>query len=154
MYNEESNIINLSVCKLIDWLIIYCLTSRSRIFHYIWRGHHCQWRAAKFRPMLGAHGLWAGSDLYRATHAVTWDLSFSGLIRRTAPFSRLLRHAWGCREPILIRIITWAVKLNMTMYLYRSTLKIHIVVHTIGGDIISSINTLIYKIAKLTMCET
>jgi hypothetical protein len=31
----------------------------------------------------------AGRDLYRATPAVTRDLGFSGLIRRTAPFSRL-----------------------------------------------------------------
>jgi hypothetical protein len=46
-------------------------------------------RAKKFRPMFGAQGLWAGKDLYRATPAVTRDLGFSGLIRRTAPFSRL-----------------------------------------------------------------
>jgi hypothetical protein len=26
--------------------------------------------------MLGAQGLWAGRDLYRATPAVTWDLVF------------------------------------------------------------------------------
>jgi hypothetical protein len=30
-------------------MIIYGFTSRSRIFH---------WRAAKFRPILGAQGLW------------------------------------------------------------------------------------------------
>jgi hypothetical protein len=81
---------------MIDWLIIYCFTSCSRIFHLYgdvtiagegW--------AAKFRPMLGAQGLWAGRDLYRATPTVTWGLSFSGFIWRTAPFSRLLRHARG-----------------------------------------------------------
>jgi hypothetical protein len=54
--------------------------------------------------MLGAQCLWAGRDLYRATPAVTRDLGFSGLIRRTAPFNSLLRHAWGCRWPILTRI--------------------------------------------------
>jgi hypothetical protein len=68
--------------------------------------HHCRWRAAKFRPMLGAQGLWAGRDLYRATPAETRDLGFSGLIRRTAPLSCLLRHARGCGEPILTRILT------------------------------------------------
>jgi hypothetical protein len=47
--------------------------------------------------MLGAQGLWAGRDLYRATSAVTLGLGFSGLIRRTAPLSRLLRHARGWR---------------------------------------------------------
>jgi hypothetical protein len=72
----------------------------------IWRRHHCRWRAAKCRPMLGAQGLWALRDLYRATPAVTRDLGFSGLIRRTAPISRLLRHAWGCGGPILTRILT------------------------------------------------
>jgi hypothetical protein len=61
-------------------LIIYCFTSRSRFFTY-----HSRWRAAKFRLMLGAQGLWAGRDLYRATPAVTWYLYFSGLIRRIQP---------------------------------------------------------------------
>jgi hypothetical protein len=86
---------------LIDWLIICCFTSRSRIFHLYGR-----WRASKFRPMLSAQGLWAGRDLYRATPAVTRDLGFSGLIRRTAPFSRLLRHTRGCGGSILTRILT------------------------------------------------
>jgi hypothetical protein len=45
-------------------------------------------------------------DLYRATPAVTRDLGFSGLIRRTAPFSRLLRHTRGCGGSILTRILT------------------------------------------------
>jgi hypothetical protein len=45
-------------------------------------------------------------DLYRATPAVTRDLGFSGLIRRTAPISHLLRHAWECGGPILTRILT------------------------------------------------
>jgi hypothetical protein len=59
----------------IDWLIIHFFMSRSRI-----RYHHYRWRAAKFRPMFGAQGLWAGRGLYRATPAVIWDLGFSGLI--------------------------------------------------------------------------
>jgi hypothetical protein len=44
----------------------------------IWRRH---W-TVKFWLMLGALGLLAGRDLYRATPAVTLDLGFSGLIRR------------------------------------------------------------------------
>ena len=72
----------------------------------IWRRHHCKWRAAKFRPMLGAQGLWAGRDLYRATLAVTRDLGFSGLILRTSPFSRLLRHTRGYGGSSLTRILT------------------------------------------------
>jgi hypothetical protein len=54
-----------------------------------------------FWPTLGAEGLWAGRDLYRATPAVTWGLGFPGLIRRTAPFSRLLRPTRGCGGSIL-----------------------------------------------------
>jgi hypothetical protein len=71
-----------------------------------WRRHHYRWKAATFRPMLGAQGLWAGRDLYRATPAVTRDLGFSSLIRRIAPFSRLLEHTRGCGEPILTQILT------------------------------------------------
>ena len=44
--------------------------------------------------------------LYRATPAVTRGLGFTGLIRRTAPFSRLLRHTRGCGGSILLRILT------------------------------------------------
>jgi hypothetical protein len=75
--------------------------SHSTIFHL-----HCRWRAAKFRPMLGAQGLWARRDLYRSTPTMTRDLSFSALLWRTAPFSHLLQNAWGCRGPILTGILT------------------------------------------------
>jgi hypothetical protein len=58
-------------------------------------------------PMLGAQGLWTGRDLYRATPAVhmTRGLGFSGLTRRTAPFSRFLRHAKGYGGSFLTRIL-------------------------------------------------
>ena len=56
--------------------------------------------------MLGAQGLGAGRDLFRATPVVTWGLGFSGLIRRTAPLSRLLRYTRGCGGSILPRILT------------------------------------------------
>jgi hypothetical protein len=42
---------------------------------------------------------------------VTRDLDFSILTRRTAPFNRLLRHAWGCGGPILTRILTGLEKI-------------------------------------------
>jgi hypothetical protein len=86
-----------------DYLLFYV---PLRNFSLVWRRHHYQWRAAKFRPMLGAHSLWAGRDLYRATSTVTQDLGFSGLIRMTAPFHRLLRNIKGCGEPILTRTLT------------------------------------------------
>jgi hypothetical protein len=56
--------------------------------------------------MFGTQGLWAGRDLYRVTPVVTQDLGFSGLIRRTAPFSRLLRHTRRCGGSILTLILT------------------------------------------------
>jgi hypothetical protein len=56
--------------------------------------------------MLGAQGLWAGRNLYPATPTVTRGLGFSGLIRRAAPFSRLLWHTRGFGGPILTRILT------------------------------------------------
>jgi hypothetical protein len=79
---------------MVDWLFIV-LRPAYKSISLIWRRHHYRWRAAKFRPMVGAQGLWAGRDLYRATLAVTRGLGFSGLIRRTAPFSRLLQHTRG-----------------------------------------------------------
>jgi hypothetical protein len=51
-------------------------------------------------------GLWIGRDIYRATPAVTRDLGFSGLNRRTTPFSRLLQHTRICGGSILKRILT------------------------------------------------
>jgi hypothetical protein len=96
-------------------LIIYGFTSRSRIFHIFGDVTIADEGLQQFRPMLGAQGLLAGRDLYRATR----DLGFSGLIRRTAPFSRLLRHAWGCGGPILTRILTGRYqKKGLIMHLY------------------------------------
>jgi hypothetical protein len=89
---------------MVDWL--FTVLRPAQEYYITWRRHHCRWRAAKFRPMLGAQGLWAGRDLYRATPAVTRGLSFSGLIRRTAPFSRLLQHTRGCGGSILAQILT------------------------------------------------
>jgi hypothetical protein len=49
---------------LVDWLIDYLrFYVPLKNFSLVWRRHHCRWRAAKFRPMLGAQGLWAGRDL-------------------------------------------------------------------------------------------
>jgi hypothetical protein len=95
-------VINWLIDWLIDWLI-RVLRPAEEISH-IWRRQHCRWRAAKFRPMVCAQGLWTGRHLYHATPAVTQDLGFSSLIRRTAPFSRLLLHKRGRGGSILNRI--------------------------------------------------
>jgi hypothetical protein len=90
-----------------DWLIEYLrFYVPPKNISPIWRRHHYWWRAAKFRPMLGAQGLWAGRDPYHTTPAVTWDLGFSGLIRRTASFICLLRQMRGCGGSTLTRILT------------------------------------------------
>jgi hypothetical protein len=95
-------------------------------FSLIWRRHHCHEntciRAAKCRPMLGAQGLWAGKDLYHATPVVTWDLGFSGLIRRTAPFSHLLWHTKGCAGSLLPCILTGTMKIHVSS---QRHMKIH-----------------------------
>jgi hypothetical protein len=69
---------------LIDWSFIVYMPLNN--FSLIWRRHHCRWRAAKFRPLLGAQVLWAGRDLYSDTPTATRGIGFSCLIRRTAPF--------------------------------------------------------------------
>jgi hypothetical protein len=89
-----------------NWVFIVLRPTQEAFTHKSRRRHHYQWRAAQFRPMFGAQGLWAGRDLYRATPAVTRDIGFSGLIRRTAPFSRLLRLARVCGESTLALIHT------------------------------------------------
>jgi hypothetical protein len=91
------------VLMAFDSLIVYSCTSYSRIFHlygYV-TIYDYRWRVANCRPMLGAQGLWAGRDLYRAIPAVTRALGLPGLIRRTTSFSRLLRHKRGCGGSIL-----------------------------------------------------
>jgi hypothetical protein len=49
---------------------------------------------------------WTGRDLYRATPAVTRDLGFSGLIRRTSPYLVASYNTRGCGGSILTRILT------------------------------------------------
>jgi hypothetical protein len=95
--------------RLIDYFPFYVPLKN---FSLRWRRHHCWWRAEKFRPLLGAQGLWAGKYLYRATPTVKRDLAFCGLIRRTAPFIRLLRHAWGCIWPFLTWVLTGHQSIN------------------------------------------
>jgi hypothetical protein len=87
-----------------DYLVFYVPLKN---FSLIRRRHHYWWRTAKFKPMLGAQGLWAERDLYRATPAVTqaWGLGFSGLIRRIALSVASLRHTRGFWGSILTQIL-------------------------------------------------
>jgi hypothetical protein len=110
-----------------DWFNYLRLYVPLKNFSLIWRRHHWRWRAAKFRPMLGVQGLWAGRDLYRATPAESRDLGISGLIRRTAPFSRLLRHMRGCGGSILTQILAGNKAMDnrvfSTLYIHGNTLQ-------------------------------
>jgi hypothetical protein len=90
------------LCIELSWLIDYLL------FYVPIKNFHLYGDVTKVGEglqNLDTQGLWAGRDLYRATPAATRDLGISGLIRRTAPFSRLLRHARECGGPILTRIL-------------------------------------------------
>jgi hypothetical protein len=66
-----------------DWLIIYCFTSRLRIFH-------SYGDVAITGEGLGAQGLWAGRDLYRATllwHGVSvFPVSSKGQLHSVASY--------------------------------------------------------------------
>jgi hypothetical protein len=72
----------------VDWLIDWLFTPLrpAQEFLTFMETSPLLVKGCKFRPMLGTRGLWAGRDLYRAKPAVTRDLGFSGLIRRTAPY--------------------------------------------------------------------
>jgi hypothetical protein len=71
---------------LIDWLIDY-------IFHLYGdvtiTGVQMD---AEFRPIFDIHSLWVGKDLFRATPAVTQDLSFFRSHPKDRPWSRLTTH--------------------------------------------------------------
>jgi hypothetical protein len=87
---------------------VYCLLFNVPLknISLIWRHHHDQWRAANLDLCSALGAFWSGKNLFRATPAVTRGLGFSGLIRRTAAFSRFLRHIRGCGGSILTRILT------------------------------------------------
>jgi hypothetical protein len=92
-----------SVDRSINYLLFYVPLENLSL---IWRRHHCRWRAAKFRSVLGVPSHWTERGLHRATPDVTQSLVISGLTRRTTLFSRLLRHARGCWGSILFQILT------------------------------------------------
>lgn len=54
--------------------------------------------------MLGASGLIAERDIYRAIHAMTLDLGSQSPIRRTGPLICFLGQAWGIQKLFLKNI--------------------------------------------------
>jgi hypothetical protein len=95
---------------LIDWLadllIIYCFKSRSRFFLLKYGDVTIAGEGLQNLDLCSELRAFEQEDFYRATPAVTRGLGFSGLIRRTAPFSRLLWYTRLCGESNLIRILT------------------------------------------------
>jgi hypothetical protein len=78
--------------RMVDWLLIVLL----KIFFYLRGDVTITGEGLQNLGLCsGAQVLWAERDLYRATLAVTRGLVFSGLIRRTFLFSRLLQHTRG-----------------------------------------------------------
>jgi hypothetical protein len=111
-------IIFLFLVSWIDWLIVYGFMSRSRIFHLYGNitieGERLQnlglcsvLRAFEQEGIfIVSLLLWHGTSI------------FSVLIRRTAPFSRLLWHTRGCVGSILTQILKGFVSWNMNMWWY------------------------------------
>jgi hypothetical protein len=103
MYSDGQCLQLCSRLTLIDYLRFYVLLKN---FSFIRRRHHCRWRAAKYRPMLGAQGLWAGRDLYRATPVVTRDLGFF----RSHPKDR------PTQSPLTTHLGVWRIYSNSDPY--------------------------------------
>jgi hypothetical protein len=69
--------------------------------------HPCRWKAAKLGHARGSVRAFEQGQVFIVPHLLRHRASvFSGLIRRTAPFSRLLRYTKGSGRSILIRIFT------------------------------------------------
>jgi hypothetical protein len=103
------------IYRLIHYLLFYVPLKN---FSLIWRHHHCRWRAAKYRPMLGAQGLWAGRDYLSSHTCCNTGPQFVRFHPKDRPIQSLQRHAWGCRGPVLTRILT-GIKWKKTLWLKR-----------------------------------
>jgi hypothetical protein len=89
---------------LIDSFISYGFTSRSRIFH-VYGDVTIAGEGLQNLGLCSALRAFEQGEIF----IVPRNLGFSGLIRRTAPFSRLLQHTRGCGRSILTRILTGTV---------------------------------------------
>jgi hypothetical protein len=118
--------------NLIDWLIIYCFTSCSRIFHLYGYVTNTGEGLQNLGLCLAVRAFEQGGNFLVPHQCCDICIfGFSGLIRRTTPFSRLvwhtrcfgesiitrpdphkspfshlLQYARGCQGPILTRILT------------------------------------------------
>jgi hypothetical protein len=89
-------------------LIIYGFTSRSRIF-LLYGDVTIAGEGLQNLGLCSALRAFVQGGIFIMPHlqaTVTRGLGFSGFIRWTVPFSRLLRHTRGCGGSILTRILT------------------------------------------------
>jgi hypothetical protein len=124
---------------MIDWLFTVLLPAQEYLTNT--RRNHCRWRAAKFRPMLGAQVHWAGRDLYRDTPAVTRGLGFSSLIRRIAPFMthKGVRRIYSSPDP---HGTVYSLEFTHTLYTLYTILKVNNM-HTWEKNYTTKFNNLI-----------
>jgi hypothetical protein len=89
-----------------DWLIIYSFTSRSRIFH-LYGDVTIAVEGLQNLSLCSALRAFEQGGIFIVPHLLRHGTSvFFGFIRKTAPFSRLLRHTRGCGGSILTRILS------------------------------------------------
>jgi hypothetical protein len=107
---------------MIDYLWFYVPLKN---FSLILRRHHCWWRAAKFKPMLGAQGLWAGRDLYRATPTVIRGLVFFPVSSEGPPHFVASDDAQGGVEDLFLLSMMFynVIHLFTQEYLWSSSVK-------------------------------
>jgi hypothetical protein len=96
---------------MIDWLNIYCFTSRSRIFH-LYEDVTIAGEGLQNLGLCSALRAFEQRGIFIVPHLLWHDTSVFRCHPRTAPFICLLQHAWGCREPILTRILTGRGKMK------------------------------------------
>jgi hypothetical protein len=91
--------------EMINWLIIYCFTSRSRIFH--WYGDvTIAGEGLQKLGLCSALRVFEQGGIFIVPHLLWHGTSGFPVIWMTVPLSRLLRHTRGNGESILIRILT------------------------------------------------
>lgn len=91
---------------LIDWLIVYRLTSLLRIFHsLIWRRHRMPVKGFKFKPIFGTQGHWAVRVLYCASAYRDTGPTFLRSYPKDPSLSPLMPSAWRRNSHYLINVL-------------------------------------------------
>jgi hypothetical protein len=92
LFLHSLKMLNLHICASFEWLSIIS----NQIY-----------------LLCGSNTFGLGGIFFRATPAVAWGLSFSGLIRRSTPVCRLLRLVRGWVGPI----VTWIPTVHCNIHI-------------------------------------